>query len=206
MPQILHRPADLRALRLQAGPDPRRLRRGRRPRRRLRRPGRHDRDPRRLRLADDPGRRADVRPQERPPAPAARLPVRPVAARPATRFVDECDAAGWYGEETLDVEAVHAMAPAGATSCTSGRSSCQDADLNAAMNTVVDNQLAQVITNSYGNAGEPASTGRRRGGATRRSCRPPPRASACCSPPATTATRSPTPARGRSTTRRPTPG
>ena len=32
---------------------------------------------------------------------------------PADGFdqVDECGAQGWYGEETLDVEAVHAMAP-----------------------------------------------------------------------------------------------
>ena len=36
---------------------------------------------------------------------------------------DTCDASGWYGEESLDVEAVHAMAPAakihyyGAASC-----------------------------------------------------------------------------------------
>nr|WP_239451773.1 hypothetical protein [Frondihabitans sp. PAMC 28766] len=33
---------------------------------------------------------------------------------------DECDASGWYGEETLDVEAVHAMAP-GRRSSTSVR-------------------------------------------------------------------------------------
>ena len=71
-------------------------------------------------------------------------------------FVDECGAAGWYGEETLDVQAVHAMSPA-ANILYVGASSCQDLDLTAAVNTVVDNQLAQVITNSYGTAGEPAS-------------------------------------------------
>ena len=37
---------------------------------------------------------------------------------------DECDAAGWYGEETLDVQAVHAMAPA-ANILYVGGSSCQ---------------------------------------------------------------------------------
>ena len=71
-------------------------------------------------------------------------------------FVDECDAAGWYGEETLDVEAAHATAPP-AQLLYVGARSCQDADLNAAMNTVVDNGLAQVISNSYGSSGEPAS-------------------------------------------------
>ena len=69
---------------------------------------------------------------------------------------DDCDAAGWYGEETLDVQAVHAMSPA-ANILYVGASSCADLDLTAAVNTVVDNQLAQVITNSYGDVGEPAS-------------------------------------------------
>ncbi len=88
----------------------------------------------------------------------------------------ECDAAGWYGEETLDVEAVHATAPA-ANILYVGASSCQDADLNAAVNTVVDNELAQIVTNSYGNAESrrPRRTSPR---STRRSCRRRPRASA----------------------------
>ena len=60
-----------------------------------------------------------------------------------------CGGSGWYGEETLDVEAVHAMAP-GAKILYMGAQSCYDADLSAAINTVVDNGLAQVITNSYG--------------------------------------------------------
>jgi subtilase family serine protease len=72
-------------------------------------------------------------------------------------YVDDgCDAAGWYGEETLDVEAVHATAPA-ANILYVGATSCQNSDINAAVNTVVDNDLAQVITNSYGSAGEPTS-------------------------------------------------
>jgi subtilase family serine protease len=62
---------------------------------------------------------------------------------------DECGASGWYGEETLDVEAVHATAP-GAKILYVGAESCYDNDINAAVNTIVDNQLAQVITNSYG--------------------------------------------------------
>jgi subtilase family serine protease len=68
---------------------------------------------------------------------------------------DACDASGWYGEETLDVEAVHATAPA-ANILYVGGASCEDSDLLAAVNTVVDNGLAQIITNSYGDYGEPS--------------------------------------------------
>ena len=66
----------------------------------------------------------------------------------------ECGAAGWYGEETLDVEAVHATAP-GADILYVGGQSCYNDDLVAAVNTVLDNDLAQVISNSYGDTGEP---------------------------------------------------
>ena len=41
---------------------------------------------------------------------------------------DECDPSGWYGEETLDVEAVHAMAP-GANVRFYGAKSCEDPDI-----------------------------------------------------------------------------
>jgi len=68
-------------------------------------------------------------------------------------LIKECGASDWYGEETLDVQAAHAMAPA-ANVLYVGASSCQNVDLNAAVNTVVDNSLAQVVTNSYGNTGE----------------------------------------------------
>ena len=64
-------------------------------------------------------------------------------------FETECGASGWYGEETLDVEAVHAMAP-GASILYVGGASCQDTDLNAAVNTIVDGNKASIITNSYG--------------------------------------------------------
>jgi subtilase family serine protease len=56
---------------------------------------------------------------------------------------------GWYGEETLDVEAVHAMAPGakvvyvGATDCVTG--------LDEAWAATIDNHVADVITNSWGN-------------------------------------------------------
>ena len=61
--------------------------------------------------------------------------------------VDLCGAQGWYGEETLDVEAVHTMAPGakvvyvGAPDCLSG--------LDDAWASTIDNHVADVITNSW---------------------------------------------------------
>jgi subtilase family serine protease len=66
---------------------------------------------------------------------------------------DQCDAAGWYGEETLDVEAVHAMAP-GAHITYVGAASCEDTVMDKALNYVVSNHVADIISNSYGNLGE----------------------------------------------------
>nr|WP_167111939.1 S53 family peptidase [Amycolatopsis viridis] len=66
---------------------------------------------------------------------------------------DQCDAAGWYGEQTLDVEAVHAMAP-GAKILYVGGSDCQDASLDEALNWIVAGHRADIISNSYGDAGE----------------------------------------------------
>jgi len=55
---------------------------------------------------------------------------------------------GWYGEETLDVEAVHGMAPAANIVYVGAPNNFQD--LDAALNHVVDRGLAQIVTNSYG--------------------------------------------------------
>lgn len=62
-----------------------------------------------------------------------------------------CSASGWFGEQTLDVEAVHAMAP-GANIVYVGAASCLNKDLTAAMRTVVDRHLADIVTNSYGDS------------------------------------------------------
>lgn len=62
---------------------------------------------------------------------------------------DDCDASGWYGEQTLDVEAVHAVAP-GASIRYYGAKSCYDDDLLAALNQVVDQNQASIVTNSWG--------------------------------------------------------
>src|SRR6266511_676875 len=58
------------------------------------------------------------------------------------------DPQGWYGEETLDIEAVHGMAPAAKIVFVGAPNNYQD--LDAAMNHVVDKHLAQIVTNSYG--------------------------------------------------------
>src|SRR6266566_3638327 len=58
------------------------------------------------------------------------------------------DPQGWYGEETLDVEAVHGMAPGADIVFVGAPNNFQD--LDAALNHVVDRGLAQIVTNSYG--------------------------------------------------------
>jgi subtilase family serine protease len=69
---------------------------------------------------------------------------------PAANGYDQetlCGPQGWYGEETLDVEAVHAMAPGakivyvGAADCLSG--------LDNAWAAAIDDHVANVITNSW---------------------------------------------------------
>jgi subtilase family serine protease len=64
-----------------------------------------------------------------------------------------CDPQGWYGEETLDVEAVHAVAP-GAKEVYAGARDCNDENLIDAVNRLLQNSQAQVISNSYGGVGE----------------------------------------------------
>ncbi|MEV5720933.1 S53 family peptidase [Amycolatopsis mediterranei] len=76
------------------------------------------------------------------------FPVNPVL-EPA----DQCDAAGWYGEETLDVEAAHGLAP-GADILYVGGSDCQDNSLDEALNYVVAGHKADIVSNSYGDTGE----------------------------------------------------
>ncbi len=59
---------------------------------------------------------------------------------------------GWQGEQTLDVEAVHGVAPGakvlyvGGTNCGGG--------LDVAMAKILDGKLANIVSNSYGNVGE----------------------------------------------------
>ena len=58
------------------------------------------------------------------------------------------DPQGWYGEETLDIEAVHGMAPAAKIVFVGAPNNYRD--LDAALNHVVDRRLARIVTNSYG--------------------------------------------------------
>lgn len=66
--------------------------------------------------------------------------------------VDACGAAGWYGEEALDVESVHAMAPDANITYVGGRN-CIDG-LDEAMIKIVDNHLADIVSNSWGDLTE----------------------------------------------------
>ena len=60
----------------------------------------------------------------------------------------DCDPSGWYGEETLDVEAVHAMA-GGANIKYYASASCFDADFLDTLAKVVDDNEAQLVSNSW---------------------------------------------------------
>jgi len=67
---------------------------------------------------------------------------------------NQCGASGWFGEQTLDVEAVHDTAP-GANILFAGAKNCYTPALNRSLRKIVDGHLASVITNSYGdNAGD----------------------------------------------------
>lgn len=67
----------------------------------------------------------------------------------ADTAANECDASGWYGEESLDVESVHGQAP-DANVVYVGAVSCTDADLANALALIVNEHLASVVTNSWG--------------------------------------------------------
>jgi subtilase family serine protease len=66
---------------------------------------------------------------------------------------DLCGEQGWYGEETLDVEAVHAVAP-GAKIKYVASESCDNGDFLATLNKVIDGHLADIVTNSWGGTDE----------------------------------------------------
>jgi subtilase family serine protease len=61
-----------------------------------------------------------------------------------------CQSPGdWAGEEALDVETVHGMAP-GATVHYFGANSCADEDINATLANIVDSHAADIISSSFG--------------------------------------------------------
>ena len=61
----------------------------------------------------------------------------------------QCGPSGWYGEETLDVEAVHGMAT-GSNVIYYGARSCYDNDFLDTLARVVDDNKASIVTNSWG--------------------------------------------------------
>lgn len=78
---------------------------------------------------------------------------------PSAAFPNGCGASGWYGEQSLDVEAVHGVAP-GADILYSAAASCQDSDLSDALDRIVDGRLADIVSNSWGepeSGSDPAS-------------------------------------------------
>jgi subtilase family serine protease len=75
-----------------------------------------------------------------------------LASNFAATGASECNAPGWYSEETLDVEAVHGMAP-NAKVVYVGAASCTDQDLGDALALIVDKHLASIVNASWG---EPA--------------------------------------------------
>src|SRR5205085_10199075 len=65
------------------------------------------------------------------------------------RFGFQCGGGGWYQEETLDVEAVHGMAPDANVMYYAARS-CSSWDLLNAMARIVDDNQASIVTDSWG--------------------------------------------------------
>jgi len=64
--------------------------------------------------------------------------------------LDECQGqAGWAVEESLDVEAVHAMAP-GAKVHYYGSNSCNDPDFLKVFDAIVDTRSADIVSDSWG--------------------------------------------------------
>jgi len=66
--------------------------------------------------------------------------------------VEECEAPGWYGEETLDVESVHGQAPDANVRFVAA-ANCEETELAAAEAFIVNRRLASIVTDSFG---EPA--------------------------------------------------
>jgi subtilase family serine protease len=72
---------------------------------------------------------------------------------PPSSFYDQNLCGNWTPEQTLDTQTVHGIAP-GANVVYVGAPSCNDSDLTAAANEVVQNHLASIVSNSYGDLGE----------------------------------------------------
>jgi subtilase family serine protease len=69
-----------------------------------------------------------------------------------------CGPQGWAGEETLDVEASHGMAP-GAKVVFYAAKSCENSDLEGALAKMDDQNKVTVVSNSYGGVESQETTG-----------------------------------------------
>jgi len=71
---------------------------------------------------------------------------------------DPCNATGWWGEQTLDVEAVHAMAPGAFIVFVAGVCDAVDepdgGEALEPLYEVIDNRLADIVSNSWSYYGE----------------------------------------------------
>ncbi|MGA2449721.1 MAG: S53 family peptidase [Polyangiaceae bacterium] len=80
------------------------------------------------------------------------FPLRPsqfsVVWGPGNPVDDPIDAESWYGEQGVDVEAVHAVAP-GANVAFVAAQSDSDSDVVAALNFVIDDHLADIVSSSW---------------------------------------------------------
>ena len=72
-----------------------------------------------------------------------------VPAQFAHTGATDCGPSGWFGEQSLDVEAVHAMAPSANIRYYAAKS-CYDEDILATQAQVVDENRASIVSNSYG--------------------------------------------------------
>jgi subtilase family serine protease len=79
-------------------------------------------------------------------------------APPGKAHPNGCDAAGWYGEQTLDLEAAHAIAPA-AKLRYFGAATCNGSAMQDQLQRIVDGRLADIVNCSWGGPqsdGDPA--------------------------------------------------
>ncbi|WP_138444178.1 S53 family peptidase [Sinomonas susongensis] len=79
---------------------------------------------------------------------------RQIAPSPS-EFADQAlcgQPSGWQGEQTLDIQAVHGIAPA-ANILYAGGYNC-GGGLDIALSTILDGRLADIVSNSYGDVGE----------------------------------------------------
>jgi subtilase family serine protease len=69
---------------------------------------------------------------------------------------NQCDAQDWYGEQTLDIESVHGMAPDARVRFVAA-ANCHDPALADALARIVNNHLASIVSCSFGDTEDGAA-------------------------------------------------